>query len=498
MIDIGKNRECFFDDYLIDTERTDAEKRLHKPERRGLLLRFDRPWEGSEVTFITVLFSEGLYRMYYVCNHGREKYVCYAESRDGEGWDRPRLGMIEFNGSTDNNIMFDVQSLEKFEFTGFDNMSVFYDECPSCPADERYKMLCWWQGHAALICLLSADGIHFDRSRFITDDGAFDSRNSAFYSKAHGKYFCYYRGEHEPGKEVPLIDKSYTDRTASALYDPEKFLMREPGDGTHTMMRDVRVIESEDFKRFSKQKRIAYSGRRCQMYNNNIFAYPRAPQLLIGFPLRYVERKAWTKNYDELCGREDRLERMKRLARFGLAVTDGIFMCSRDGYTFTKYDEAIFPPTPENPEGFVYGDGTATPMLVEISSEIPGADNEYMIYLRESYRTARDCSKLVKYTLRLDGFVSMHAGGDTRRLVTKEFVYTGEDLFANIATSARGGAYFTLASKDEVYRSYEIFGNATDKRIRFEDEAAVARLAGKPVTLTVEMLDCDLYAIRFA
>ena len=51
---------------------------------------------------------------------------------------------------------------------------------------------------------------------------------------------------------------------------------------------------------------------------------------------------------------------------------------------------------------------------------------------------------------------------------------------------------------DEVYRSYEIFGNATDKRIRFEDEAAVARLAGKPVTLTVEMLDCDLYAIRFA
>ena len=94
MIDIGKNRECFFDDYLIDAIRTDAEKRLHKPERRGLLLRFDRPWEGSEVTFITVLYAEGLYRMYYVCNHGREKYVCYAESRDGEGWERPSLCMI--------------------------------------------------------------------------------------------------------------------------------------------------------------------------------------------------------------------------------------------------------------------------------------------------------------------------------------------------------------------------------------------------------------------
>ena len=31
MINIKNNRECFFDDYLINTEATTAPMRLHKP-----------------------------------------------------------------------------------------------------------------------------------------------------------------------------------------------------------------------------------------------------------------------------------------------------------------------------------------------------------------------------------------------------------------------------------------------------------------------------------
>ena len=189
---------------------------------------------------------------------------------------------------------------------------------------------------------------------------------------------------------------------------------------------------------------------------------------------------------------------MKTMARLGLAVSDGLFMCSRDGHNFEKYDEALLPPPPENPEAFVYGDGTAVPALVEIPSTIPGADNEYMLILRESFSPGKDgYNKLVKYTSRLDGFVSMHAGGEKRELVTKEFIYDGGELFANIATSARGGAYFTLKSGDESYRSVEVFGNSTHKRIRFENDGAVSALRGKPVTLTAELYDADLYSIKF-
>ena len=498
MINLGNKRECFFDSFLINTEKTTAEKRLNKPVRRGVILELNKPWEGNYNTFFCPIFAEGKWRMYYTSTlSASEKYISYAESDDGEHWTRPSLGIVDFRGSKDNNIIMDLDMLREFEFTGFDNFSVFYDENPACPPDEKYKMVAWWQGHASLIALFSADGLHFTKSRFITDDGEFDSQNRAFWSNEHKKYFCYFRGEHEPADGIPIIDRSYTDKTANALFDPERFLLREPGAGTHSFMRDVRVATSEDFVNWSAQQPITYNGSDFQLYNNVIFPYPRAPHIFVGLTLRYAERKAWTKNYDELCGREDRMERMKRMARMGLAVSDGLFMSSRDGYHFEKYDEALIPPPAENPTAFVYGDGTACPALIEVPSSIPGAENEYMIIVRENFRAINGCNKLVKYTSRLDGFVSLHAGGKEAAVTTKEFVYSGKELYANIATSARGYAFFTLTCGDEEYTSVEVFGNSTDKRIRFEDDEAVARLSGKLVTLTVRMLDADLYAIKF-
>ena len=191
MIHIQNRRECFFDSFLIDEEKTTAEVRLHKPVRRGILLELNKPWEGRYTTFFNPVFSEGKWRLYYVSTLGNhEKYVCYAESDDARHWVRPDLGIVEFEGSRNNNIILDIPMLQEFGFVNFDNMSVFYDENPSCPPEERYKMTAAWIGHAALIVLLSADGIHFTKSRFITDDGEFDSQNRSFWSKAHRKYFC--------------------------------------------------------------------------------------------------------------------------------------------------------------------------------------------------------------------------------------------------------------------------------------------------------------------
>ena len=498
MLNIGNNRECFFDNYLIDEEKTTAPMRLHKPVRRGVLIEMDMPWEGH-THMHSVVWAEGKWRFYYIGRHNERKNrsLCYMESEDALHWTRPDFGIVEFEGNKHNNIILNNEMLDQFGFCdGFDNFSVFYDESPCCKPDEKYKMVGWWFGHVALVCLKSADGIHFTKCDLITEDGGFDSQNRAFWSEGHGKYFCYYRCEHEPGENVDLIDKSYTTKVAQALYDPEKFALREPGDGTYTFMRDVQVIESKDFTNWSIRKRIVFSGKDFQIYNNCVFPYPRAPQMLIAFPLRYVERKAWTKNYDELCGREARLKRVAVMARYGMAVTDSLFMSSRDGCNFTKFDEAFLPPPPENPGSFVYGDGAAVPTVMEVPSEIPGADNEYMIMVRENFRCVEGNNQMVKYTIRMDGFVSRYSANEPTRLVTKEFIYDGKSLFANIATSARGGAYFTLKCGEQSYTSCEVFGNATHKRIHFEDDA-VAHLSGKPVTLEVEMYDCDLYAIKF-
>lgn len=143
MIQIGKQRECFWDNYLIDEEKTTAPMRLHKPVRRKVLLELDQPWEGNLSTFFNPVYAEGKWHLYYVCNHGPERYVVYAESDDGEHWVRPDLGIVEHNGSRHNNIILNVEMLKEFGFTSFDNMCVFYDENPVA---RKRKNIKWWLG----------------------------------------------------------------------------------------------------------------------------------------------------------------------------------------------------------------------------------------------------------------------------------------------------------------------------------------------------------------
>ena len=104
---------------------------------------------------------------------------------------------------------------------------------------------------------------------------------------------------------------------------------------------------------------------------------------------------------------------------------------------------------------------------------------------------------MYRYTFRLDGFVSRHAGAIEKMLVTKPFVYDGKDMYANLSTSARGYIYFTIKSADgEIIESCEMFGDSADKKIGFDD-GDVAKLSGREVVLEMRMLDADIYSIRF-
>ena len=79
-----------------------------------------------------MLHDGGRYRLWYGVQRLDDitrSYVCYAESDDGFTWQRPELGLCEYEGSTRNNIIC----------AGRDHPLgwVFID--PSAPAAERYK-----------------------------------------------------------------------------------------------------------------------------------------------------------------------------------------------------------------------------------------------------------------------------------------------------------------------------------------------------------------------
>ncbi len=104
----------------------------------------DRPWEGA-VLSPTVIRTGETYRLWYECvppsDFGTERaghfnVLCYAESRDGESWEKPSLGLVGFGRSKDNNIVYGGEMAAGH---GYHGGSVFLD--PSAGEGERYKLI---------------------------------------------------------------------------------------------------------------------------------------------------------------------------------------------------------------------------------------------------------------------------------------------------------------------------------------------------------------------
>jgi hypothetical protein len=67
------------------------------------VITMDMPWEtgGAGVDVKTLLIEGGKYRMWGSCRAG----ACYWESTDAKTWTRPHLGLVEFEGSKENNLI---------------------------------------------------------------------------------------------------------------------------------------------------------------------------------------------------------------------------------------------------------------------------------------------------------------------------------------------------------------------------------------------------------
>ena len=102
----------------------------------------------------------------------REMGVCYAVSTDGIHWDRPELGLIEFNGSTRNNlVMRDVHGV-----------GVTLDPHDPDPAG-RFKA--FMEGGVAR----SPDGLHWSPLQPCPEiDARWDTHNNLFWDEGNGRY----------------------------------------------------------------------------------------------------------------------------------------------------------------------------------------------------------------------------------------------------------------------------------------------------------------------
>ena len=102
-------KQLFIDDSFI--ESLDGARRvLNQPQKltvdEPLSIPFDKPWETQLAQPGRVIYDERerLFRMYYRAWTGEQTLLCALDSSDGLNWERPELGLFEFDGSTRNNI----------------------------------------------------------------------------------------------------------------------------------------------------------------------------------------------------------------------------------------------------------------------------------------------------------------------------------------------------------------------------------------------------------
>ena len=146
------------------------------------ILVADKPWERfCPVIYGTVLDAGDRLRIWYKTRTFDSVHkICYAESVDGITWEKPDLGLIEYEGSKDNNI-----SIQHPEGIMIDGVGIIED-----PEDAEwpFKAVFWQAGPKRGMCVIrSKDGLAWDwNPGLVLPD--WGDRNNCMSRKDNGKY----------------------------------------------------------------------------------------------------------------------------------------------------------------------------------------------------------------------------------------------------------------------------------------------------------------------
>ena len=463
IIDIANRRELFVDNYLIDRQ-TGVHHHMHRPVPCEIVFKFDKPWEGNVCGYSTLLHDGEKYRLYYrgwdLRPGENDKDVipnyCVAYSEDGINFYRPNLGLVSFQGSTDNNIILEGNDYHSF--------APFVDTRPNTPANQRFKAITTTSGHHELVAYASSDGLNWQpiRKAVIMDRtrGAFDSMNLAFWSESENCYVCYGR--------------TWSQATAQSAYGGKRTISR---------------FTSDDFLNWDGPITMQFAGTPLEeFYTNSTLPYFRAPHIYLAFPKRFVK--------DASPLTEQQADALQIISSQRGAVSDGVFLSSRGGDSYDRLFMEAFVPPGRDPGNW------AARSHMSVWGMAQTADDELSLYYQQHY--GLPTASVKRYTLRTDGFVSLRAPWCGGEMVTKPIQFSGNALTMNFATSAAGSIKIELQQPNgEPIAGYrledakEMRGDVIDQAVSWNGNTDVSALSGQPVRLRFVMRDADLYSIRF-
>ena len=456
----GTQKQILFDDALVDDKRGFTLTMNPAIRTESPVVVADKPWETGGVHLGSIVSGEkSEHEMWYHSGDpdGDGSVLCYATSADGIAWEKPELGLFEFEGSKQNNIV--ARGLLA---------GVFAD--PHDSPERRYKLISrgrspwgftsvncggarfrYYQGkldtwnYHGLDGAHSPDGMHWTLYDEPIMPWYSDTQNVAFWDDRLERYVAFVRwNEHlhvdEGGRQVGSFDYRAIARSESVDFAnfpaPEKIL--EP---------DFSLVEDAD-----------QSGG--GLYNTAAIKYPLAADAYLIFTSAYHHTS-------------DTLDIQLAVSRDGIHFDRWFEPFVRLGVTGAAGDELFF-----------YYTGMSSRHDLDFDHDEP------------------PCAGRLR--VRLDGFVSQDADAEESSLTTVPFVLEGDRLQLNMDASSRG--WLNVEVLDASGHTLWGYSKAEADRLMFNDIAQavtwngdgdLSSLRGRNVRLRFIGQSAKLYAFQF-
>lgn len=480
--EIGHAKQLFIDHRFIE-ESKNIQLRVNPPVKRPEpALRSDKPWDAFNLIYYSIAKDGDVYKMWYQAydkdqwGAGRPR-MCYAVSPDGLNWEKPSLGLVEYNGSTDNNILLKEQSKLGF---------VFID--PQGTPEQRFKML---SGIGTTHMRTSPDGIHWTDHPQVVWSPPWDTQKQAWWDPRIGRYVIHTRVVVKPNGELtfPFAEpiESNPPVVAPQLHRPTRALGRVEVDDIMQpwpMEETLTILTSDE--QDPPVSDIYHPG--------GVYQYPYASDAYLMFPLTYQHFRP-----GEGHSHND-------------GVNDTQFAASRNGINWMRYDRQPFIPRglPGDPD---HGDTHASNYFIRQGNYLyqyyrgwPWSHGGYRTLSSEDRKDRTNWGRAFVGVVvhRLDGFVSADAPQEGGYLVTPPLLFDGHCLELNIDVSGMGGALVEIQDESgQPISGYtlddcdRILQNDVAYVVHWKGNPDVSWLAGKPVRLKIALRSSKLFAFQF-
>ena len=443
-IAIGSRRELFVDRLLVGELRNTTLK-LHEPVLAEPL-KEPRP-NGH---YATVLKAEDKFQFYY--RGDKDPKVTWKT----HGIEAYHEGEVTLYAESKDAISWTKPKLGLFEHPSFPegnivlmnetfvnhNFTPIIDTKPGVPTDQKYKAL---------------GGIAFQPNQAAVRERRGPGGLRAFVSPdgIHWKKL----------REEPVIPEEW-----GKYFDSQNYAFWSESEQCYVCYfrrfikgwRGIARTTSVDFVHWTPLIEMQANLPNEHLYTSCTQPYFRAPQIYVAMPTRFMDKRG--------------------------AATDILFMSTRGGDHYDREFTQSFIRPGLSKDGWLNRANYAAIGIHQTS------DTKMSMFLTGGRR----------YTLRLDGFVSVNAPLAGGEFITKPFTFTGRQLEINYATSAAGQMRVEVQDADgkpihglALEDCEPIWGDHLSRIVKWKSGDDVSAHIGTPVRLRFEMSDADLFAMRF-